>query len=687
MDALISGQAGAAAVLGRNSQLRRLGEMPADMPLHLLGRIFAGTTDVSSCKVATAAELDAIARRAWSADRGLRMLLMLMDQSEPQEELSEYAACLEELLAESSVDRFIRQNMYSEPLPALVEAERITAILSDQARASRLLSDLLRDQAQIDRVRRSFEAIPLEVFGNAASKSAAFEAAIAHRAFVDLVDALNRNADVNFVVLKLLALTRDVEGMREIIAHWTAGMRKARAQESGPAAEPEEDFEPSDDGSKAATTLDQAITNFQQRKPWELEGSSADLPGIKREIAWIGERLKFGETTRAERALAELIDRQGRRSRAEDVVKTLTSVADLARGAKLFDWTLWLLSAIDKVGVPDAHAMTVRAETLRDLGRYEEALAALEEAMRRFPQNEVAPTARAETLRDLGRYEEALAALEEAMRRFPQNEVAPNARAETLRDLGRYDEALAAFEETMRRFPQDAVAPTARAETLRDLDRYEEALAALEETMRRFPQNEVAPNAYAHLLAERGRLHEAESVLLSAATRSTTRGDWIAVHVLAMAKVRVGRIEEAIADFERGIACKFLDVRKYFEAGRTIALIAGRRADEAARQLEILAQNRSLRRDELTNIVLFHTHALAEAGELPRARALVRSATIIDFAAAKQKLLARALAERYALVPGATVTPQRAQQLSDTITTLEFQLVRPKPRTFQTRAA
>ena len=73
--------------------------------------------------------------------------------------------------------------------------------------------------------------------------------------------------------------------------------------------------------------------------------------------------------------------------------------------------------------------------------------------MRRFPQSEVVPTARAETLRDLGRYEEALAAFEETMRRFPQDEVAPTARAETLRDLERCEEALAALEETMRRFP------------------------------------------------------------------------------------------------------------------------------------------------------------------------------------------------------------------------------------------
>jgi tetratricopeptide (TPR) repeat protein len=94
--------------------------------------------------------------------------------------------------------------------------------------------------------------------------------------------------------------------------------------------------------------------------------------------------------------------------------------------------------------------------------------------MRRFPANEVAPNARAETLRDLGRYEKALAAFEDTMRRFPASAAAPTARAETLRDLGRYEEALAAFEETMRRFPHNEVTRNAYAHLLGQLGRIDD---------------------------------------------------------------------------------------------------------------------------------------------------------------------------------------------------------------------
>ncbi|MBI1868920.1 MAG: tetratricopeptide repeat protein, partial [Methylocystis sp.] len=297
---------------------------------------------------------------------------------------------------------------------------------------------------------------------------------------------------------------------------------------------------------------------------------------------------------------------------------------------------------------------------------------------------EVAPTAYAETLRELGRPEEALAAFEETMRRFPRNEVAPTAYAETLRELGRPEEALAAFEDNMRRFPRNDVAPNAYAETLRELGRLEEALAAFEETMRRFPRNEVAPRARAHLLAELGRFPETEAALAPAAERLRTSNDWIAAHVLAMARLRAGRIEEALATFELGArSCPFPGQRIYFATALPLALLANNRATEAARKLEEIAKGPSLPRAEATNIALFRAHALAETGDKHRAKQFVESAQIIDFAAARQQRLRTALIDRYGLAAAPPASGALALELNDTITALEFELVRPKLTVFQ----
>ena len=345
-------------------------------------------------------------------------------------------------------------------------------------------------------------------------------------------------------------------------------------------------FEPSDPILAAA---DRALKEFSHRKRRPTDGSSDDLEGIQREVAWIGERLRHGETARAEQALLELIDRQSRRSRAEDLVKTLTAVADFSRKAKLFDLTSRLISAIAILGIEDAAASSVRAETLRDLGRHEE--------------------------------------------------------------------ALAAFDDTMRRFPQDV----------------------------------VAPNACAHLLATCGRLSEAETMLAKATARLVTNSDWIAMHIVATARLRAGRVDDAISDLEHGARhCAFRDTRRYFESALPLALLAKRRAAEAAEQLESLAKNPLMPRREATNIVLFQAHALAEAGEPNRARALVESAQIVDLAAARQRQLAAALTEKYGLITGEPTSAERSEQLSERISTLEFELIRPRlwsVRTATMRAA
>jgi tetratricopeptide (TPR) repeat protein len=266
--------------------------------------------------------------------------------------------------------------------------------------------------------------------------------------------------------------------------------------------------------------------------------------------------------------------------------------------------------------------------------------------------------------------------------------VAPTAYAETLRDLGRGEEALGIFAETMQRFPNNEVAPNAYAETLRDLGRGEEALRVFAETMQRFPHSAVTRNAYAHLLAERREFTEVERLLLSAAKRSETREDWIASHILAMAWLKAGRVEDALAEFERGARfCSVPNEKRYFITGQSIALLAARRADEAAQKLQDIAKDSRLPREEATNVTLFHVHALAEAGRPKTARDILESAKIIDFAAAKQKRLAAALNERYGLSSGIPASAMNAERLNEDIATLEFELARPNLRKSLVRRA
>jgi hypothetical protein len=206
--------------------------------------------------------------------------------------------------------------------------------------------------------------------------------------------------------------------------------------------------------------------------------------------------------------------------------------------------------------------------------------------------------------------------------------------------------------------------------------------------MRFFPRDEVTRNARADLLGSIDRFDEAEALLSLAVKRPRSRNDWIAMHILAMLRLRAGRSEQALADLDRGArSCTFRDQRRYFINARPLALLAMRRAVEAAVELQALAQQAAVGSGERTNILLFEAHARAEAGEQHRARELVESAQVIDFPAAKQKRLASALVEQYGLEAGIPASGARARRLSSDIAALEFELVRPRLLEVRARAA
>ena len=84
------------------------------------------------------------------------------------------------------------------------------------------------------------------------------------------------------------------------------------------------------------------------------------------------------------------------------------------------------------------------------------------------------------TLNALKRYEEALAAYDQAIRLDPNYAKAYNGKGVALRDLKRYEEALAAFEHAIRLNPNDANAYHGKGNALSELKRYQEAEQAFE---------------------------------------------------------------------------------------------------------------------------------------------------------------------------------------------------------------
>jgi tetratricopeptide (TPR) repeat protein len=105
---------------------------------------------------------------------------------------------------------------------------------------------------------------------------------------------------------------------------------------------------------------------------------------------------------------------------------------------------------------------------LINLKRYEEALAACEQAIRLDPNDARAYTGKGLALRNLKRHEEALVAYDQAIRLDPTNTDAYTGKGLALGNLKRHEEALAAFDQALRLDPNDARAYGNKVNMLKD---------------------------------------------------------------------------------------------------------------------------------------------------------------------------------------------------------------------------
>ncbi len=148
--------------------------------------------------------------------------------------------------------------------------------------------------------------------------------------------------------------------------------------------------------------------------------------------------------------------------------------------------------------------------TLSDLKRYEEELAAYEQAIRLDPTDAHAYFYKGNALYMLKRYEEALGAYEQAIRLDPTDADYYYMKGHLLYNLKRYKEALAAYEQAIRLDPNYVHAYNGKGNALSDLKRYEEALAAYEQAIRLDPNFAYAYENKGDVLSDLKRYKEAE---------------------------------------------------------------------------------------------------------------------------------------------------------------------------------
>jgi tetratricopeptide (TPR) repeat protein/tRNA A-37 threonylcarbamoyl transferase component Bud32 len=260
--------------------------------------------------------------------------------------------------------------------------------------------------------------------------------------------------------------------------------------------------------------------------------TDAPVPKLNSRLFPVIERCLRKEPRNRYRSFQEL------RSELEEMLKYLT--AEIITAPELKDHEAW--------------EWNNKAASLKQLGRYEEAILCCEKALDIDPQCVTSWYNKGLTLHALGRPEKALDCYSTAVEIDPQFAAAWYFKGKALGSLGHYEEAVACFSKALEIDPRDAAAWYIKGYTLHALRRSEEAIACYSKALEIDPGNaqnsqEFAENAPAWInkgdaLKALGRTEEALTCY-SKALEIDPR-DAAAWYSKGIALKTLGRTEEAI---------------------------------------------------------------------------------------------------------------------------------------------
>ncbi len=165
--------------------------------------------------------------------------------------------------------------------------------------------------------------------------------------------------------------------------------------------------------------------------------------------------------------------------------KSLQEVGKLSQAAQIYKIIL-------QVQPNHAEALRLLGLVHDQQGEHKTALALIEQAIALKPNDANTHANRANALRGLNRFDEALVSYDRAIGIAPDHATAHNNRGIVLRDLKRFHEALASYDQAIALNPNYALAHYNRGNTLRQLNRAEEAIASFDRAIELNPQHASA---------------------------------------------------------------------------------------------------------------------------------------------------------------------------------------------------
>ena len=203
---------------------------------------------------------------------------------------------------------------------------------------------------------------------------------------------------------------------------------------------------------------------------------------------------------------------------------------------------------------PSESAWYNKGVALVHLGRYEEALAVCNKAIKIEPHDEDAWINKGIALANLNRYVEALSCFDEAIKLKPDHAIGWFNKGTYLTELKRYEESLKAIDEAIKLKPDYTSAWINKGNILGKLNRHEEALSCFDEAIKLKPDDADSWSNKGVTSVRLGRYQDALEAFDEAIKR---RPDFMAaIFNKATTFSTLGRYEEAIDTFDKAIKIK-----------------------------------------------------------------------------------------------------------------------------------
>jgi len=202
----------------------------------------------------------------------------------------------------------------------------------------------------------------------------------------------------------------------------------------------------------------------------------------------------------------------------------------------------------------DAEAHSNLGNALRDLGRFDAAVASYRRALEINPRYAEAHSNLGNALRDLGQLDAAVASYRRALQINADSAGAHSNLGNALRDLGRFDAAVASYHRALELKPDFTEAHNNLGNALRGLGRLDDAAASYRSALEIKPQYAEAHNNLGNALMDLGQLNEAMASYRRALVLNPGFAE--AHSNLGNALRGLGQLEGAVASYGRALAIK-----------------------------------------------------------------------------------------------------------------------------------